>query len=60
MLKPPTPGLRRIHYDAVSVAKVQLSVQPGDELVVSDDVAEQLLAASRQFKDAKPERKPKD
>ena len=43
---------RRIRYDAVSSAKVQLVVHPGDVLIVSDDVAAQLLQASAQFKDA--------
>lgn len=56
-LNAPTPGLtatqsglRRIFYDARSAAKVELVVQPGDELEVSDDVAEQLLRSSAQFK----------
>lgn len=51
-LNPITPGLRRIDYDARSAAKVQLTIQPGDTLAVSDDVAEQLLRESPQFKDA--------
>ena len=42
---------RRIHYDAVSSAKVQLVVHPDAVLHVSDDVAVQLLQASAQFKD---------
>lgn len=50
-LHPIHPGLRPIHYDAVSAAKVTIVVQPDDELVVSDDIAGQLLAASVQFKD---------
>lgn len=49
-LDPPIPGLRPLHYDARSPAKVQLIVQPGDELVVSDDVADQLQRQSLQFK----------
>ena len=40
---------RHVHYDAVSTAKVQLNVLPGDVLEVSDDVARQLFGASRQF-----------
>jgi len=50
-MKSPVPGLRRVRYDAVSVAKISLTVQPGDVLDVSDDVAAQLFAASAQFKD---------
>ena len=51
-LNPITTGLRNMHYDASSAAKVQIVVQPGDTLTVSDDVADQLVAASPQFKDA--------
>ncbi|MEM9516035.1 MAG: hypothetical protein AAGA42_14380 [Actinomycetota bacterium] len=51
-LKEPIPGLRSIHYDARSPAKVSVVVQPGDTLVVSDDVAVQLEKASQQFKPA--------
>lgn len=51
-LNPPVPGLRPMHYDARSPAKVELVVQPGDTLVVSDEVAEQLERASAQFKPA--------
>jgi hypothetical protein len=54
-LNPPIPGLRSIRYDARSAAKVQITVQPGDTMQVSDDVAEQLVAASAQFKTATPE-----
>lgn len=50
-LTPPTAGLRRIRYDARSVAKVELRVQPGDTLEVPAGVAEQLLVASPQFRD---------
>lgn len=50
-LNPIVPRLRRFHYDARSAAKVQLIVQPGDTLEVSDDVARQLERASQQFKD---------
>jgi len=49
-LNPPEAGLHRLRYDSKSVAKVQLAVQPGDELVVSDDVAKQLVAADPHFK----------
>jgi hypothetical protein len=48
---PPSAGLRNLHYDAKSAAKVALIVQPGDTLTVSDDVADQLMASSSQFKD---------
>jgi hypothetical protein len=51
-MNPPVPGLRTIHYDARSAAKVNLSIHPGETLTVSDDVADQLTAASPQFKDA--------
>lgn len=51
-LNPPAAGLRRINYDARSAAKVQITVQPGDTLDVSADVADQLLRSSPQFKDA--------
>lgn len=53
-LKPPTPGLRRIHYDARSVGKVDLRVQDCDVLDVSPGIADQLLAASAQFKEGDP------
>lgn len=53
-LKVPEPGLRRLFYDSKSVAKVELRVQPGDALVVSEDVAGQLQAADGHFKDAEP------
>ena len=46
----PVPGLRPVHYNARSAAKVQLTVQPGDTLIVSDDVADQLVQGSAQFK----------
>lgn len=49
-LKLPVPGLRPVYYDARSAAKVQLTVQPGDTLIVSDDVAAQLEQGSAQFK----------
>lgn len=45
------PGLRAIKHDAISPSKVSLSIPPDDELFVSDDVADQLVAASRRFKD---------
>lgn len=49
-LKPINPVLRSLRYDAVSPAKVSLSVQPGEVLEVSDDIAGQLVAQSQQFK----------
>jgi len=55
MLKPIEPGLRRIHHDANSVAKVELVVAADDVLHVSEDVAAQLTKASRQFKDVTDE-----
>jgi hypothetical protein len=49
-LKEIRPGLRPVWYNGVSAAKVFLVVQPGDELLVTDDVAGQLFRASAQFK----------
>lgn len=49
-MKPPTPGLRRLQYRNVSAGKVQINVPPGDELVVSDAVADQLQRADTSFK----------
>lgn len=57
-LNSPAAGLRRIHYDAKSTAKVQLAVTPGEVLSVSDDLATQLLAQSAQFKDLDAPPKP--
>ena len=42
--QPPT-GLRRIGNTTKSVAKAAIAVQPGDELTVPSDVADQLVAA---------------
>ena len=50
MLKPPTPGLRRLHNKTKQTAKVQVNVGPYDELEVSADVAAQ-LEQSGQFAD---------
>lgn len=56
-----TPGLgdphRRLIQNGKSAAKVTLSVASGDELVVSDDVAAQLEAASASFQDATPDKR---
>lgn len=49
-LNPVEPGLHRLRYDSKSVAKVNVHVQPGDELAVSEDVAAQLVAADPHFK----------
>jgi hypothetical protein len=43
--------LRPVHYDARSVGKFQVVVNPGDTLVVSDEVAAQLVAQSGQIKE---------
>lgn len=43
-------GLRPVHLDARSAAKVQLSVQPDDVLIVSEDVAGQLVRTDGSFK----------
>lgn len=50
MLKPPTPGLHRLHNKLKDVAKVTLTVGPYDELEVSEDIAAQLNATG-QFAD---------
>lgn len=55
------PGLgnpsRRLILDGKSAAKVSLSVAPGDELIVSEDVAAQLVAADGAFKPADAEKR---
>ena len=55
------PGLgnptRRLILDGKSAAKVALVVAPGDELVVSEDVAAQLVAADGGFKPATDEKR---
>lgn len=43
-LNPPVPVLRTLFQKRNNVAKVSLVVPAGDELVVSEGVAEQLLA----------------
>ena len=48
---PTRSGLRPIWLNAKSPAKVALIVAPGDELLVSDDVAAQLQAADSHFRD---------
>ena len=53
-LNPINPVLRSVRYDAVGPAKVTLSVQPGEVLEVSEDIADQLVAQSQQFKTADP------
>jgi len=45
----PTSGLRPLFNQSKSVAKVSLTVAPGDRLDVSEDVAAQLMAASTAF-----------
>ena len=50
-LNPVVPRLRAIKHDAISASKVSLSVPAGDTLIVSDDVADQLVAAPRQFQE---------
>jgi sulfite reductase alpha subunit-like flavoprotein len=50
-LNPIRPGLRAIKHNAVSVSKVQLSVPAGDVLHVSDNVADQLVAAAGEFQE---------
>lgn len=50
-LNPVNGGLHRLKNDSVQPAKVELTILPGDELEVSDDVAAQLAAASTHFVD---------
>ena len=57
-LNPVVPRLRAIRHDAVSASKVYLSIPAGDELVVSDVVADQLVAASRQFQEVTEDDEP--
>ena len=46
-LNPPQSGLRRLQNHSKQTAKVTVYVAPGDELIVSDDVANQLVAGDR-------------
>lgn len=55
MLKPPTPGLHRIHNKSKQTAKVQVNVAPYDELEVSADVAAQLEQSGQFAEGAAPE-----
>lgn len=50
-LNPPTPGLRRLYLNAVSNAKVSLSVPPGSVIEATEDVAAALVAADPHFHD---------
>lgn len=50
-LNPPTPGLRPLFLNAVSAAKVALSVPPGSVIVATEDVAAALVAADPHFHD---------
>lgn len=50
-LRPINPGPRTIHYVGNDVGKVSLVIPADDTLVVSDEVAKQLLAAATQFHD---------
>lgn len=50
-LKPPTPGLHRLHNQSKQTQKVTVLVAPYDELEVSDDVAAQLKGHSGAFAD---------
>src|SRR4249920_1253319 len=47
-MTPPVPGLRLL-YNSKSAGKVSLSVQPGEDLTVSEDIAAQLQAADGHF-----------
>lgn len=50
-LNPPNGGLRTIKHNAISPSKVSVSIPAGDELTVSDEVADQLLAAAGEFQE---------
>lgn len=50
-LKPITPGLHRIKHDSAQPTKVEITIPPGDELEVSDEIRAQLEAASGHFVD---------
>lgn len=56
-----TPGLgdptRRLIQNGKSAVKVTLSVASGDELVVSEGIADQLVASSASFQDATPDKR---
>lgn len=54
-MNPPVPGLRRLWLNAVSPAKVSLSIPPGSVIEASEDVAAQLVAADPHFKDVAAE-----
>lgn len=47
----PTKGLRPLWFNAKSAAKVQVTINPDDRLLVSDDLADRLLAADSHFRD---------
>ena len=49
-LHAPPSGLRTIHNGSNGVAKASIVVAAGSDLAVTDDVAEQLFAASGAFK----------
>lgn len=53
-LNPPAAGLRRLHLNSKSAAKVALVVAPGDVLEVSDEVAAQLVRQGN-FDDGDPQ-----
>lgn len=50
-LNPVQAGLHRLKHDSAQPTKVTLTIPPGDELEVSDDIAAQLHAASTHFVD---------
>ena len=56
-----TPGLgdptRRLIQNGTAAVKVTLSVASGDELVVSEGIADQLVASSASFQDATPDKR---
>lgn len=50
-LNPVSGGLHRLKHDSAQPTKVTLTILPGDELAVSDDLAAQLALASTHFVD---------
>lgn len=55
-LNPIVPRLRAVKHNAISASKVQISVPAGDVLLVSDVVADQLIAAAGEFQSVDEDR----
>lgn len=48
-LNPIRTGLRNVHHNSNTVARFDIVIAADDVLAVTDDIARQLLLASRQF-----------